>query len=156
MEFRLVTDAEIDKLRHLNGPADTIRRKIVTLIGELANMFNGDDPGGVSGLEFSSGGDSRVVGNIKTSFGLGRMRLEWIQKDDQLLGKIVIDREIFDQRDRQYWEPVYNFLMADSGPWKPSNPTSVIPEYLKRDAPTRYYGLGCSIFYAILNGPVVA
>jgi hypothetical protein len=156
MEFRLVTDEEIAEVRHLDSPADSIRRKIVTLVGDLNKMFDGLDPGGVTGLRFANGGEYRVVGSITTNFGLGRMRLEWILKKGQLMGKVVIDREQYDQRDRQYWEPVYSFLMADSGQWRPSNPTSETPEYLQRDTVGRHYGLGCSIFYAILNGPVVA
>jgi hypothetical protein len=89
-------------------------------------------------------------------FGAGRLRLTWKHDGKQLLGEVVVDREIFDDQDRQCWEPVYSFLLAAQGRWLPSNKGDETPYYLNGDTATRDWALGASIFYAILTGPVVA
>lgn len=155
MKFRLVSDDELDQVRNLDGAADAIRRKAKALLEHLGKEFNNSEPGGISGVEFSYAESQRAIGTVKTKFGNGRLRLTWAHDGTQLLAEVIVDREIFDQRDRQCWEPVYSFMLAEQGGWMPSNKPSEPPYYLKSDPATRYWALGASIFYAILKGPVV-
>jgi hypothetical protein len=155
MKFRVVSDDELDQVRNLDGTADAIRRKTKALLEHLGKEFNNAEPGGISGVEFSRLESQRAVGTVKTKFGAGRLRLTWTHDGNQLLGEVIVDREIFDQCDRQCWEPVYSFLLAEQGGWMPSNKDCEVPNYLNADTATRYWALGASIFYAILKGPMV-
>lgn len=156
MKFRLVLDDELDQVRNLDSTADAIRRKAKALLKHLAQEFNDAAPGGIGGVKFSHTESERVIGVVNTKFGSGRLRLAWIHDGKQLFGEVVVDREIFDQQDRQCWEPVYSFLLGEQGAWIPSTKGDKVPSYLNADPATRYWALGASIFYAILTGPVVA
>lgn len=155
MKFRLVSENELDQVRNLDGAAGAIRRKAKALLEHLGSEFNNSEPGGISGVAFLYLESERAIGTVKTKFGNGRLRLTWTHNGSQLIGEVIVDRETFDQRDRQCWEPVYSFLLAEQGGWMPSNTGNEIPYYLKADPATRYWALGASIVYAILKGPVV-
>lgn len=155
MKFRSVSGEELEKIRNLDGAAGVIRRKAKVLIENLAKEFNDSDPGGVGGVHFSYSDSPRVIGKVNSKFGAGRLRLTWKHDGNQLLGEVVVDREIFNQQDQQCWEPAFSFLLAEQGRWMPSNKTEEPPYYLNGDTATRDWALGASIFYAILHGPVV-
>lgn len=155
MEFRLVTYEEFDQVRNLDNAARQIRRRTQNLIGKLAAEFNGNAPGGFGGIEFAALDNPRVVGTAKTAFGNGRIRLEWTHDGNELLGRIVVDRETFDQLDRVIWEPVFAVSIRENAGWGPLDKTAAPPNYL--DDPThRDWALGASIAYSILKGPVVS
>lgn len=154
MEFRTVTDREVSQVQYLDDQAANIRKQIVFQIDDLKNVFNGREPGGVAGVEFSIFTDPRIVGMIKTNFGAGRFVLEWFYNGTGLSGKIIVERERFDNRDRPYWQPVYSFVVEESGGWTRGNPSEQLPQYFTRDHVGRVHGLGCSVLHAILNGPV--
>lgn len=156
MKFRLVSADELDQIRNLDSVAGAISRKAKTLVEQLGKEFNQAESGGICGVEFSCIGSSRAFGSVKTPFGTGRLRLAWTHDGVQLLGEIVVDREIFDKQDRQCWEPVYSFLLGEQGGWRPSLEDQNPPYYLSGEPRIRYWALGASIVYAILNGPVVA
>jgi hypothetical protein len=156
MKFRLVSEDEINQVRNLDGAADAIRRKAKDLVVNLGNEFNNADPGGFRGVQFSCVESPRVIGTVQTKIGAGRLRLTWKHDGNELFGEVVVDREIFDEHDRQCWEPVYSFLLAEQGRWRPSNQGGNSPHYLNGDSNLRNWALGASIFYAILNGPVTA
>lgn len=155
MKFRLVTDNELDQVRHLDDATSVIQSKATALIGELAKMFNGQETRGIRGVEFTPGDSIRSIGLVKTPYGIGRMRLIWNHDGQKCRGEIVIDRELLDERDLQYWEPVFSFSLGQQGVWTPSHPPVETPGYLKHDTATRYWALGASIYYAIFKGPVV-
>jgi hypothetical protein len=154
MTFRLVTDEELDQVRNLDGAATAIRRKLKALVEYLGKQFNGDDPGGISGVEFAYLESGRAIATVKTRFGIGRMRLTWVQDGKQLLGEVIIDRQVFDQRDQEAWEPVYSFFLGEQGGWMPRNKSANPPNYLAGDQETKCWALGASIAFAILKGPV--
>lgn len=156
MEFRTVTDQELGQVRYLDDQAASIRKRILMEIDDLGKIFNGRDPGGVAGVEFLNLASTRVVGSIKTNFGAGRLRLEWCHNGAELVGKTIVERERFDNSDRTYWEPVYEFHTGASGGFTRSSRNEQLPQYFTRDHAGRIYGLGCSIFFAILNGPFSA
>jgi hypothetical protein len=156
MKFRLVSEDEINQVRNLDGPADAIRRKAKDLVATLGNEFNNADPGGIGGVQFLYVESPRVIGKVQTKIGSGRLRLTWWHDGNELLGEVVVDREIFDQQDRQCWEPVYSFLLAEQGRWRPASQGGNTPRYLDGDSDLRNWALGASIFYAILKGPVTA
>jgi hypothetical protein len=155
MKFRLVLDDELDQIRNLDSVAGAIARKPRSLIEQLGKEFNQAESGGISGVEFTYIESTRAFGAVKTPFGIGRLRLTWMHDGKQLLGEVIVDREIFDKQDRQCWEPVYSFLLGELGGWQPSLKDQKMPYYLNRDPAIRYWALGASIVYAILNGPVI-
>lgn len=57
----------------------------------------------------------RILADIFTPFGLGRVRLDWSNQDTAAVGVLVFERSRYDKFDVPYWEPVWDLQISADG-----------------------------------------
>jgi hypothetical protein len=157
MKFRPVTESECRVVQSSIGLAHQIQLKAGRLIRLLAEQFNDQTVGGVTGLTFTAVQGKHYIALVGSPIGKGRLKLRLQSDDKDVTGELILEREALDQRDRSYWEPVFGVVIPPSGGWRFGTASGGDASMGGlRDEAEETFVLGMSILYAILNGPVTA
>lgn len=162
MELRQVAQSEWQPLQIAGDSADRIRAKAVSLVGRLGELFNGKTTGGVSGLSIVPPLSGPVLALVTSPYGSARYVLEWHLRDKQPVGRLVLQRERFDEMDRTKWQAVWGiYVPADDGMYVEKNDVGVpVPDGLNSrypdDLKEGLFEMGMITMLAIIKGPLIA
>lgn len=155
MEFRPATEFQCGTAQKADHSAHHIRSKVQQLIVDLETHFNRAQPLDFAELRFTVTQDKRIVGLVASSFGHGRLRLDWRFEPKGVVGVLTLDRERFDDRDRRVWEPVLSGEIADYNDWQ-GGFAELVTEGIQREKKmTPTFARGMSILYSIIGGAVL-
>lgn len=150
----VIEESQWRALREASSESAGIVVKANALIERLSQAVQLDGGYREMGFEINSTGSG--CANITSPLGRGRIRLEYFVKDDDLVGRLVIERIDSDIENRLSAKPVWAIWLPQRG--EPitadgQGPTVAMTRTLKDDRKHTAYVAGMSIFYAIMAGP---
>lgn len=144
MKAQFLTGDELQGLRCLHDDAETLVSRAKSLIRALASEFSGPAVGGID-LRITQAEGDRMLAKVSSKFGTGRLVMTYRTEGVRAIAQIVVERQAYDMREREYWEPVMAIQLPK-------------PEWVMDGEPIsdsdKTFILGASILHAIINGPM--
>ena len=154
MTFAPVQENQWRRLQQSAGNIDVIKSKAERIITGLTNVFKPGEENGSPRIVFKVINEVRLLAEVETDLGSGRLRLDWRSDESALFGLLLFERLQLDQRDRPFWEPGLSVKVPADGAWEVGGePTTISGSQNLREG-DKLYVLGLSILYVIINGPV--
>lgn len=152
MASRIISSSELGVFQDSGDSFRRVRARSVRLVTALATKFGGEPVGGIGDLRVVAVDDERLLANVHTPAGLARMRLTYRSNDQDMWGEVNVERQMFDARDRAYWEPVFEIHVPQQGEWRVGS--EMDQPLMNHNNPSQaLFMLGASMLFAIVNGP---
>lgn len=144
MKTRLLTGGELQGLQRLHDYSEELVSEAKYLVRALANDFSGREVSGINLIVTPVEGD-KILAKVSSKFGTGRLVMAYRTEGVQPIAQLVVERQAYNSRERDYWEPVMVIQLPK-------------PDWVMDGEPLsdsdKTFMLGASILHAIINGPI--
>ncbi|MEJ7804854.1 MAG: hypothetical protein WKG03_02895 [Telluria sp.] len=158
MEFRTVGRDELRPLTQSPEYAKAILARTTAFLLGLGATFNGKENGNIVGLSIAPSESGRELALVDSPYGKARFVFEWHVDEREPIGRLILQRQQFDNMDRVFWEPVWGVyitgfegMYVQKGVAAPEGLNSAMEDNVRKG----FLEIGMVMMLAIIKGPLV-